>query len=673
MDAFREIWLVDFEFRSPPGERPTPLCMVAREHHTGRTLRLWADELFALPQPPFSVGQDALFVAYYASAELGCFLALDWPMPVRILDLFAEFRCLTNGLPVPAGNGLLGALTHFGLDAIDSAEKDSMRDLAMRGGRYSADERAALLDYCESDVLALDKLLPVMLPAIDLPRALLRGRYMGAAARMEWAGVPIDAVTLEALRSNWGHIKGRLIVEVDAEYQVYVPTGRTEVHAEIKAAADSWEVDPYELADAVDYCWRAEKDATADFYAAKREARKLTGLTAPTLNRLEDSSLDHTTVGRFDETARELASRFPVLGLGGGYETGNGFDSTDYAGRLWAMLRDDRDRPRRRTDPEIIREAVDLALSGFGSAEYRSLSFSGARFADWLGRSGIPWPRLESGWLDLSDDAFRQMARQYPIVAPLRELRHSLSQFRLNDLAVGSDGRNRCLLSAFRARTGRNQPSNSRFIYGPSVWLRGLIAPEPGRAVAYVDWSQQEFGIAAALSGDRAMLDAYQSGDPYLTFAMQAGAAPADATKETHGAVRDRFKVCALAVQYGMAARSLAHSIGEPEIVGRELLRLHRQTYPNFWEWSQAAVDHAMLRGWLQTVFGWRIHVGRDANPRSLANFPTGQRCGNAAARLLSGDRSRNRGLCAGPRCATGRRSDGGNWGRSAGHSRCDA
>jgi hypothetical protein len=94
----------------------------------------------------------------------------------------------------------------------------------------------------------------------------------------------------------------------------------------------------------------------------------------------------------------------------------------------------------------------------------------------------------------------------HPAIAPLRELRVSLSQLRLNDLTIGSDGRNRCLLSAFKARTGRNQPSNSQFIFGPAVWLRGLIKPEPKFALAYVDFSQQEFGIAAALSGDAAML-----------------------------------------------------------------------------------------------------------------------------------------------------------------------
>ena len=46
-----------------------------------------------------------------------------------------------------------------------------MRDLVLRGEPYSATEREAILNYCESDVEALARLLPIMLPAIDLPRA----------------------------------------------------------------------------------------------------------------------------------------------------------------------------------------------------------------------------------------------------------------------------------------------------------------------------------------------------------------------------------------------------------------------------------------------------------------------------------------------------------------------
>ncbi len=101
---------------------------------------------------------------------------------------------------------------------------------------------------------------------------------------------------------------------------------------------------------------------------------------------------------------------------------------------------------------------------------------------------------------------------------------------RLNDLAVGRDGRNRLLLSPFGSRSGRNTPSNTKFIFGPSAWLRGLIRPPSGHGLAYVDWSSQEVGIAAALSGDPRLIAAYQSGDPYLAFAKQIGAVPADAT-----------------------------------------------------------------------------------------------------------------------------------------------
>ena len=303
-------------------------------------------------------------------------------------------------------------------------------------------------------MLALERLLPAMLPRIDLPRALLRGRYMKAAAAIEWDGVPIDVASLELLRRHWNGIQDELIAEVDRDYGVF--DGRT---------------------------------------------------------------------------------------------------------------------------------------------------FKLERWERWLIQNGIPWPTLESGRLDLSDGTFRQMAKAYPAVSPMRELRSALSDMRLADLAVGRDGRNRTLLSAFRSRTGRNQPSNTKFIFGPAVWLRSLIQPPPGYGVAYIDWCQQELGIAAVLSGDANMLAAYTSGDPYLAFAKQAGAVPADATKRTHSAQRELFKQCALAVAYGMEAESLAQRIGALPIVARDLLRAHRETYRRFWRWSDAAVDCAMLTGSLADGF----------------------------------------------------------------------
>jgi hypothetical protein len=474
LSAFREVWLVDTEFRAPPGERPSPICLCAREFRSGRCLRLWLwDDPSARREPPFPVGPDVLLVAYYASAELGVFLSLGWPLPVRVLDLYAEFRLLTSGRPAPCGNDLIGALVAFGRPSLDALHKEDMRRLAMRGGPFDPWERRGLLDYCMQDVDGLNELLPAMLPHLDLPRALLRGRYTAAVAGMEAVGIPLDTDQLSALRDNWETLQDRLIARIDA---------------------------------------------------------------------------------------------------------------------------------------------------GFGC--YDGRHFHAAAFERWLAERGIPWPRLQRGGLALGEEVFGEQALTYPVLKPLHELRVSLAQLREWKLAVAADGRNRCLLSPFGARTGRNTPSTTAFIFGLSSWLRSLIRPAAGTALAYVDWEQQEFGIGAALSNDPAMREAYRSGDPYLAFARQARAVPPGATKHSHKAERDLFKLCALGVQYGMQAESLARRLGRPTADGRELLWLHRQTYPAYWRWSDAVQDFAMLHGYLESAFGWRVHAGTDANPRSLRNFP---------------------------------------------------
>jgi hypothetical protein len=470
LSAFREVIVADFEFETGIGERPVPMCLVAKELRSGRTFRIFQDEFRSTP--PYATGPDVLFVAYYASAELGCCRALGWPMPERILDLFCEFRDRTNGLSTPSGSGELGALVYFGLDHMDAVEKKYMQETIGAGKWRGVLTPKQILDYCARDVRALEQLLPAMAPKIDLPRALLRGRYMAAASAMEWNGTPIDVPQLRELQENWTGIQDRLIEAIDLDYGVF--DGRT---------------------------------------------------------------------------------------------------------------------------------------------------FKRDRFAAWLMRQGIPWPLLDSGQLDLEDGTFRQMAKSYPAVSPLRELRSSLSDLRLNDLAVGHDGRNRTVLSTFRARTSRNQPSNSKYIFGPSVWLRGLIKPPPGYGVAYVDWSQQEFGIAAYLSGDSNMIAAYLSGDPYLTFGKQVGLIQPDGTKRSHKFQRELCKQCILAVQYGMGEWSLAARIGQPVIVARDLLRAHRETYAVFWRWSDAVLDTAMSTNALHTTFGWHIHIDEKPNPRSLRNF----------------------------------------------------
>jgi DNA polymerase I len=86
--------------------------------------------------------------------------------------------------------------------------------------------------------------------------------------------------------------------------------------------------------------------------------------------------------------------------------------------------------------------------------------------------------------------------------------------------------------------------------------------------------------------------------------------------------VRDRCKAVVLGTLYGMGPETLARRIGRPLIEARDLLRLHQMTYRRFWDWSDGVVSSAVLTGGISTVFGWRLNVGADFNPRSLMNFP---------------------------------------------------
>jgi len=468
LDGFSEIWVADFEFRHPDGGLPEPRCLVARNWRSGEVVRMWMDGVCASPFAP-----DDLLVAFYASAEVGCCLSLGWPAPRNLLDLFVEFKNHLGGAGSLFGSSLLGACRHFRIQTKTTTEaKEANRALAQQEA-FTEEERARLLDYCEADVDCAFELLVAMLPGIDLPRALLRGRYMAAAAHVERVGIPMDGETLAALRVNWEGIKRDLIEAVDAGFGVY--------------------------------------------------------------------------------------------------EMG---------------------------------------------------SFKEARWRAYCSRNRIPWPSLPSGKLDFKDETFRRMADLFPIIQPIRELRSTLSEMKLNALAVGADGRNRYMLSAFGSITGRNQPSNTRAVFGPAKWIRYLIKPAEGMAVAYLDYEQQEFAIAGALSGDRNMMEAYATGDPYLAFAKQAGAVPQDATKKTHAAERDLYKATALAVQYGMGVESLAVQIGKSHAHGAALLANHKRVYPDYWRWSDHAATTGMLGRPLVTVFGWRTFGKGDANPRTFRNFP---------------------------------------------------
>jgi DNA polymerase I len=217
---------------------------------------------------------------------------------------------------------------------------------------------------------------------------------------------------------------------------------------------------------------------------------------------------------------------------------------------------------------------------------------------------------------------FRDMSNAYPELAPLHQLRQSLGKLRLTGLTVGSDGRNRCPLHPFRTITGRNQPSNARYIFGPATWMRSLIKPQPGSGIAYVDWSAQEYAVAAALSGDANMAASYNSQDPYLDLARRAALAPAEATADTHPLLRGQCKIVCLGTNYGMTPHGSAIRLNISTAEARALHQAHRATYPRFWRWSDDVIAYAMLSNRIESKYGWPLHVTPATKPNTVRNFP---------------------------------------------------
>lgn len=242
----------------------------------------------------------------------------------------------------------------------------------------------------------------------------------------------------------------------------------------------------------------------------------------------------------------------------------------------------------------------------------------------YLRKENIDWPRTPSGRLSISDETFKERCLAHPQLQQLRDALRILPSNEAPALAVGPDGRNRTGLWPFSSRTGRNQPRASEWIFSQPSWFRFLIMAPPGSTIINLDYSQQEFAIAAALSGDRAMLDCYNSGDPYLHFAILAGAAPSDATKQSHGHVRERYKTAVLGMLYNISSHGLGGQLGSPQ-TARKLMEEFTRIFRVFRRWQKNTVDAVSLhRETLRTPFGWGIHPlkGVPLNSRSIANWP---------------------------------------------------
>ena len=258
--------------------------------------------------------------------------------------------------------------------------------------------------------------------------------------------------------------------------------------------------------------------------------------------------------------------------------------------------------------------------------------WSYSRFEQRLASIGVmAWPRLESGQLDLSGDAFKLMYH-IPGVAELHALRDSLGVIIRAKLPIGRDGRNRPSLFPFCTTTGRN--AHAKSLYNAHASMRSfMVFPEDTIGV-YLDWRTQEVGVAAARSEDQQLTDDYNGGDIYHALAHMCGLTKdpdIQHWKDTQPVMRQRMKSLQLAINYGMGVPSLAKGLDRHPLIAAHIIDKHRRTHPRFWQWREDTVQRAMLDRQIETVFGWPLYLGSSPNKRTLYNFC----CQGDAAEML--------------------------------------
>jgi DNA polymerase-1 len=225
LNNYGSVWVIDTEFQQPDGEPNVPVCLCAEELHSGRRLEFFFDHRY---NNPFEY-RDSLFICYSAAAEWKTFIALGWELPPNVLDLYFEYLNWINGVWCggqclrKVGTGLVDALALFGEDALSHEEKEEEREYVIRWGispppgiSVEAHQRR-IVNYCWTDVLGTEKLLPHMLLDIDMDQALLRGDYSKPVAWFEHNGLPISPLYHE-IQKHRNELQVHIAREVEAKY-----------------------------------------------------------------------------------------------------------------------------------------------------------------------------------------------------------------------------------------------------------------------------------------------------------------------------------------------------------------------------------------------------------------------------------------------------------------------
>lgn len=242
-------------------------------------------------------------------------------------------------------------------------------------------------------------------------------------------------------------------------------------------------------------------------------------------------------------------------------------------------------------------------------------------------KMGLPYrfKKTKSGQYSTSEDKLAELAADHPIVDKILDFR-GLTKLKstyvdaLPKLVNPRTGRIHSSFNQALTATGRlssNDPNlqNIPIRTPEGARVREAFVPrDKDHILLAADYSQIELRLIAEISGDEAMLEAFQSGkDIHSATAARVFDVPYEEVSREH---RYRAKTVNFAIIYGAGATNLSQQLGIKRTEAKELIEQYFNRYPGLKKFMDETVEQARKQGFVKTIMGRRRYL-RDIGSRN--------------------------------------------------------
>lgn len=263
---------------------------------------------------------------------------------------------------------------------------------------------------------------------------------------------------------------------------------------------------------------------------------------------------------------------------------------------------------------------------------------SSIQVGDFLAQKvGVPLSKTKTGRYATNEGELSNHANQFPIIQHLltyRELTKLRSTYVESLISkVDDQGRVHTTYSQIGAGTGRLSSSNPNLQNIPVLSefgqkIKGCFVAEKGKVLVSFDYSQQELRILAHLTGEEALIKAFnENKDVHNTTASLLFKVPYESvTKEQ----RNIAKTINFGIIYGMSSFGLSNELHIPTEDAQQFIDAFYATYPKIRTFFDQYLRDAKTNKYVETLLGRRRYVFEyptqkfidNGMRRVLINFP---------------------------------------------------